>query len=258
MDNNLKYIVIKHAPLEIATQKRWAKTSSRLSSDSVHSAMFFTLVTSSAWKNKRNAATGGIGFLISPRAIQSCTSIKSHNERIMEIYLLGNPSTTVICSYSHHNEYPEEIVTAFYQELSSMINIIPAHNLLMIGGDFNALFTLAKETNRNRRHMKDFIDQHTLVVTNTKFQNRTNRLWTHRRPNGKLVQIDFYHGEKEMDQHRQEFSRIYRSFEGINSDYRIVSCKCQISYRKCKTIKKDPIKRIDWKRVLTFLPSNIQ
>lgn len=221
----------------------------------------YTLITSSAWKNQRNAATGGVGFLISPRALKSCLSIVNHSERIMEISLLGNPTTTVLCCYSPHNEQPEEAVISFYQELSTTIDTIPAHNLLMVGGDFNAqlgpldaLFTPAKETNRNGKHMKDFMEQHNLIATNTRFQNRINRLWTHRRPNGQLVQLDFILARKKWINSIKN-SRAYSSFEGINSDHRIVSCKCQISYRKCRTPKKDPMKRIDWKKVTrdTFL-----
>ena len=215
----------------------------------------YRLITSSAWKNQRNAATGGVGFLISPRALNSCLSIINHNERIMEISLQGNPTSTVLCCYSPHNEQPEEAVTSFYQELSSTINSIPAHNLLIIGGDFNAqlgpldaLFTPAKETNRNGTHMKDLLEEHSLIATNTRFQNRIGRLWTHRRPNGQLVQLDFILVRKKWINSIKN-SRAYSSFEGVNSDHRIVSCKCQISYRKCRTSKKDPMKCVDWKKV---------
>ncbi|XP_044166578.1 uncharacterized protein LOC122950637 [Acropora millepora] len=134
----------------------------------------YTLITSSAWKNHRNAATGGVGFLISTKALKSCLSIVSHSERIMEISLLGNPTTTVLCP---HNEQQEEEVAAFYQELSTKINTLPAHNLVMIGRDFNAqlgaldaLFTTAKATNRNGNLMKDFMEQHNLIATMLRYK----------------------------------------------------------------------------------------
>ena len=127
----------------------------------------YTLITSSAWKNQRNAATGGLGFLISTRTLKFCLSICSHSERIMGISLLGNPTTAVLCCYRPHNEQVEEAVTPFYQKLSTAINTFPAHNLLMIGGDLNAqlgpldaLFTSAEDTKRNDIHMKDFMEQH--------------------------------------------------------------------------------------------------
>ena len=127
----------------------------------------------------------------------------------------------------------------------------------MIGGDFNAqlgpldaLFTTAKVTNRNGNLMKDFMEQHNLIATKARFQNRINRLWTHRRPGGQLVQLHFILARKKWINSIKN-SRAYSSFEGINSDHRIVSCKCQISYRKCKTPKKDLMKRIDWKKVIS-------
>ena len=215
----------------------------------------YTLITSSAWKNKRNAAIGGVGVLLSPRALKACTSIVKCTKRIMKVTLLGNPVTTVLCCYSPHNELPEEDVVQFYQELSTIINPIPAHNLLLIGGDFNAqlgptdsLFTLHKNTNRNGKHMKDFMEQCSLVATNTRFQNRTGRLWTHRRPTGYLVQLDYILARKKWINSIKN-SRAYNSFEGVKSDHRIVSCNCQISYRKSKVPDKDPMKQIDWRKV---------
>lgn len=216
----------------------------------------YTLITSSAWKNSQKAATGGVGFLISSRALKSCYSIISHNDRTIEITLHGNPMTTVICCYSPHNELPEEDVAQFYQELSTIIYAIPAHNLLIIGGDLNAqlgpsdaLFTCADDTNRNGKHMKDFMEQHNLIATNTRFQNTKSKLWTHRRPNGQHVQLDYILARKKWINSIKN-SRAYNSFEGIGSDHRIVSCKCQISYRKSKPPPTNPVKGIDWKSIV--------
>lgn len=216
----------------------------------------YTLITSSAWKNNRNAATGGVGLLLSPRALKACCSIEKCSDRIMKATLNGNPETTVVCCYSPHNEHPEEYVTHFYQELSTIINAIPAHNFLLICGDFNAqlgatdsLFTYSKNTNRNGKHMKDFMEQFSLIATNTRFQNRTSKLWTHRRPTGKFAQLDYVLARKKWINSIKN-SRAYNTFEGVDSDHRIVSCKCQISYRQSKAPAKDPMKGIDWKKVV--------
>ena len=179
-----------------------------------------------------------------------------HNERTIEITLHGNPLTTVLCCYSPHNKYPEEDVVKFYKELSTIVYVIPAHNLLILSGDLNAqlgstnaLFTCADESNRNGKHMKDLMEQHSLVATNTRFQNPKNRLWNHRRPNGQRVQLDYILVRKKWINSIKN-SRAYCSFEGIQSDHRIVSCRCQISYRKSKSPAKDPMKSIDWKSVV--------
>ena len=50
----------------------------------------------------------------------------------------GNPQTTVVCCYSPTNSSDEEEVKSFYTELSSLICEVPKHNVLIIGGDFNA------------------------------------------------------------------------------------------------------------------------
>ena len=50
----------------------------------------------------------------------------------------GNPSATIISSYSPTNISEETDFIAFYDELSSLVRSIPKHNVLVIGGDMNA------------------------------------------------------------------------------------------------------------------------
>ena len=175
----------------------------------------------------------------------------------MKVTLMVNPETTVLSIYSPHNERPEE-VTHFYQESSTITNAIPALCLLLIGGDFNAmlgpmdvLFTYNKVNyyNRNGKNMLDFMDQFNLTATTTRFQNRTSKLWTHRRPSGDSAQLDYIISRKKWINSIKN-SRAYNSFQGVNSDHRMVSCKCQISYRQRKATVKDPMKGIDWRKVV--------
>ena len=48
----------------------------------------------------------------------------------------GNPKTTIISCYIKINVSEE--VEQFYLELAYLIRQIPKHNMLVIGGDFNA------------------------------------------------------------------------------------------------------------------------
>ena len=98
-------------------------------------------------------------------------------------------------------------------------------------------------------HMKDFMERFSLVATNMRFQNRTGKLWTHRRPSGNIVQLDYILARKKWINSIKN-SRAYSSFEGVKSDHRIVSCKCQISYRKSNVPTQDPMKQIDWRKVV--------
>ena len=129
-----------------------------------------------------------------------------------------------------HNLYESPKVLPVH---STKINTIPAHNFVMIGGDFNdqlrsldALFTTTKATNRNSNLMKDFMERH-----NTRFQNRINRLWTDRRPGGQPAQLDFILVGKKWINAIKNF-RAYSSFEGINSHRRIASVKCDPIWEK--------------------------
>ena len=51
----------------------------------------WSLVTVSAWKNSVNAAVGGLGLLIGPRALKTLNSIKKIQPRMMAATFNGNP-----------------------------------------------------------------------------------------------------------------------------------------------------------------------
>ena len=52
---------------------------------------WMSLVTVSAWKNSVNAAVGGIGLLIGPRALKTLNSIEKIQPRMMAATFNGNP-----------------------------------------------------------------------------------------------------------------------------------------------------------------------
>ena len=51
----------------------------------------------------------------------------------------GNPRATIISCYSPTNDRKETELIAFYDELSSLVRSIPKHNVLIIGGNMNAI-----------------------------------------------------------------------------------------------------------------------
>ena len=79
------------------------------------------LLTLSAWKNSINAATLGIGMLVSSQAYNTITSVEMISPRIMIVNFQGNPQTEI-----------------FYTKLTCLTRQIPKHNVLIIGGDLNA------------------------------------------------------------------------------------------------------------------------
>ena len=72
----LAYEALQHGIDIICLQEHRIAQSDVLLQESLNG---YTLITSSAWKNQRNASTGGVGFLISIRALKSCLSIVSHH-----------------------------------------------------------------------------------------------------------------------------------------------------------------------------------
>lgn len=103
----------------------------------------YQLMTSSAWRNDQGST---IKQLSSVEKISSC--IELHNS-------VGKTKTTVITCYS-----PTNVSNKLDQDLKSVTENIPAHNLLVVAGDFNAQigpedmpFTDNKETNCNREKL---------------------------------------------------------------------------------------------------------
>ena len=189
------------------------------------------LLTCSAIKNPVSAATGGVGFLLSRRAMNSFTNVEKINERIAILTLEGNPRTTIINCYSPTNVSSETEIENFYQSLSDTITQIPAHNMVIKGRDFNAkIVHFTALTNRNGQMLCDLMVQHELIALNTRFRKSKKKLWRFIYPNGEKAQLDYILGRKKW---RNSFKNCqsYNYFYTIDSDHRIVSYKVNISYR---------------------------
>ena len=77
----------------------------------------------------------------------------------------GNPKATIISCYSLTNVSEETELVTFYEELSSLVRSIPKHNVLVISGDMNTQigknrnnkYSQHNTSNRNRKHLTDFM-----------------------------------------------------------------------------------------------------
>ena len=103
-----------------------------------HNIGSWRLITCSAWKNNANAGVGGIGILLNAKAYKALVTVEMITNRIMVATFHGNPQTTIICCYSPTNVIDENDVEDFYEVLESLTRRIPKHNMLIVGGDFNA------------------------------------------------------------------------------------------------------------------------
>ena len=155
----------------------------------------YQLVTASATKNTINATVGGVGFLLSPRIQKSLLSVEKINSRIILLHINGNPRLSTICCYSPTNCSSEEDKDEFYRKLSQTIDSLPLHNMLAVCGDFNAKlagrFSFHTAGNDNGERMRNFTDEHQLIVTNTRFEKPLSKLWTYEDPKRSRRQLDY-------------------------------------------------------------------
>ena len=213
------------------------------------------LLTLSAWKNSINAATGGIGMLLSSQAYNTIASVEMISPRIMIVHFQGNPQTSVISCYSPTNISDEQETEIFYTKLTCLTRQIPKHNVLIIGVDLNAhlgkdsgyKYAYHQTTNRNGQMLKDYLQENNMLCLNTHFQKRHGQLWTHNSPNDFKSQIDFIIINKKW-KNSVKNCRAYNSFNIISSDHRIITTDIKLSLR-ANTKKNSKCKPYDWTRL---------
>ena len=199
----------------------------------------WTLATVSAWKNSVNAPIGGVGRFIGSRALKSFNSTEKIQPRMMVATFNGNPSAIIVSCFNPINVSEETELIAFYDELSSLVLIMPKRNILVIGGDMNAQigknvnhkFGLNNSSNRNEQHLTDFTIENRLTGLNTNFQKREGKLWTNTYANNTQAQIDYIFINQKWNNSALNCG-AFSSFEGVSSDHWIVTAKIRLSLRK--------------------------
>ena len=58
------------------------------------------LITSSAWRTSNGAATGGVGIVLDKTIFSSLTSVYKYDRRTLVANFAGNPTVTVMATYS--------------------------------------------------------------------------------------------------------------------------------------------------------------
>ena len=105
-------------------------------------------------------------------------------------YIQWTPKTSTIVTYAPTNVSDDEEVKNYHHQFTAATKPVPAHNVLIVVGDFNARigldnakFAYHTSTNRNGEFLHEYAQENDLVITNTTFKKKTSKLWTHRRPN---------------------------------------------------------------------------
>ncbi|XP_072030406.1 uncharacterized protein [Amphiura filiformis] len=182
----------------------------------------YQLVSSSAWRNRAGMAVGGVGILMSAKAKKTILSCICITPRIICATFGGSPKTTIIVTYCPTNVSDEKESEEHYMLLDKSIKQVPAHNFLMVMGDFNA--RVGKE------HYK------------VPYHDSTNR-------NGELLHTLAIENELEIaNEVRNSILNCctYNSFASVGSDHRVITAKVRLSLRS--NGKTPPRKiRYNWK-----------
>ena len=206
-----------------------------------HLSQTHTLITSSATLNNSNASVGGVGVVVNNKSLNCLLSAENISSRILVLNFSGNPQTTVICCYSPHNQSSEDEVVGFYEELSEIMEQIPAHNVVFVCGDFNAqlgldnvLYSYHQQTNRNGEHLCGFMERFDLVAANTRFQKPRRKLWTCQYPNGSRGQVDYILVRQKWCRTIENIETYASTFNSIRSDHKALTAKIKLKLRAPK------------------------
>ncbi|XP_062599773.1 craniofacial development protein 2-like [Saccostrea cucullata] len=198
-----------------------------------------TLVNSSGWRNKSQAAQGGVGLLLDRKARKSLLKVvPSKSGRILVAEFDGNPLTTILVIYAPTNYAEESVIEEFYTELRNVLQDVPAHNFLALMGDFNARLgpehvphPFHELTNRSGNYLAEILVEFGLLAVNTQFKKRPGKLWTFKcRASNTLRQLDYILVRQKW-RNSVHNAEAYNSFSTVKSDHRIVSAKIKLSLR---------------------------
>ena len=147
-------------------------------------------------------------MLIRLRTLKSLNSTEKIQQRLMVATFNGNPSTTII-SYTALPMLEKKRTSS-----PSITNYPP-------------LFSQHDSSNRNGKHLTDFMLENRLTCLNTKFQKREGKLWTYTYANNAEAQIDYILIYEKWNNSALN-CEVYSSFESVSSDHRIVRAKKQL------------------------------
>ena len=195
----------------------------------------------------------GLGFIIHPRIKDHVKGFTKHSNRIisMNINLIKEGTMTIVQVYAPTQDYSEEDIESFYEDLSKVLQDNRLSEYTIVMGDFNAKIGIKKQDEtfscigpfgtgtRNDRGntLIEFAIQEKLIIANTLFNKPHHRYWTWRSPNAITTnQIDFCLVSQRGIVHNCEvITKV-----DIGSDHRMVRTKISISKKlaRLKTIRR--------------------
>uniref|UniRef100_A0A8D8SCW7 Craniofacial development protein 2 n=1 Tax=Cacopsylla melanoneura TaxID=428564 RepID=A0A8D8SCW7_9HEMI len=141
---------------------------------------------------EENTGQRGTGFLINQTIKKSIMEYEAINDRICRLRLKGKfRNITIISAYAPTEVSNMNDKETFYEELDTVCNKVPKHDMLLVMGDLNAQigkyenqsqvagrFTLHEWNNENGELLTEFAARNRLHIRSTSFQHKDIHLGT--------------------------------------------------------------------------------
>lgn len=144
--------------------------------------------------NPNGEHINGVGIILNEQTARHVTNFIPISERLLLIQLNTTPiKSNIIQVYAPTADKADEIIEAFYNDLTNTLRRLPKNDLTIIMGDFNAKvgngqfeecigpFGLGERNERGER-LIDFVMEEQFIVTNTFFKLPPRRLYTWKSP----------------------------------------------------------------------------
>jgi len=112
-------------------ETRWRGGSARkiIGKDSIYK--FF-------WSGSDLSGNGGVGVMLAEKWIYSVISVDRHNHHCIQLRLLiGTVIVNLICCYAPQTGLSSDEKDKFYDQVLSLVALVPENEMLLLGGDFN-------------------------------------------------------------------------------------------------------------------------
>ena len=197
----------------------------------------------------------GVGLSLSKRIKNSLITYMPISERMLTARLHSKHlNISVVVVYAPTEAASENDKNEFYQQLSSIFDELPRHDLKLLLGDLNAHMTLDgglilgvvgrhslhSSSNDNGTRLLDFCVAHKLTIGGTLFEHKDIHKGTWRSPNGRTVnQIDHICISKRFEGSLMDV-KVCRGAD-IGSDHYLVRGRLRI---KLMSIKKNQERKL--------------
>ena len=146
----------------------------------------------------------GTGFMIRNDIKKNILSFRPYNKRLCKLRIKGRFNNLSTSEHAPTEEKTDEEKEKFYEDLQTVYNKIPKHDIVAILGDLNAKIgkedvyqnvagkhTLRKTSNRNGNWVCEYTIANNMKIVSTYYQHKRIHKGTWKSPDGnKLNQID--------------------------------------------------------------------